>query len=127
VIIPKGTLMEFVADGHLQKFEVEEDTTLDWFEDEVYNWFKDYRQESLCINGVSYTHSTITSGYLICEGKLGEVLLDKKVETWYHLKNVKNLLKLGVRRGDIIHLKGLSSVRVTEVDYGYKSLTLSVE
>jgi hypothetical protein len=37
-----------------------------------------------------------------------------------------NIMKLGVRKGDTLHLKGISSFKVNVVDYGDRTLCIEL-
>jgi hypothetical protein len=127
MFVPKGTKVTFVADGEYQEFELVVDSCVDDIETAIFEGYGAYREESLCFNGANYMFPNIKSGYVIVEGKIAEKLLEKKVETWYSLKHVKDVLRLGIRKGDTFHLKGVSSFKISDVDYGDRLLTISVE
>jgi len=69
----------------------------------------------------------IASGYMVIEGKIGDSLIKAKRETWLSLKETNKVMKYGLRKGDILHLKGISSLKVTEVDYGNQMLCVTFE
>jgi hypothetical protein len=127
VVIPKGTTVSFVANGELQKYELEMNATIDMVEESILEWFEGYREESLCFNGINYMFPNIASGYAIIEGKMAERFEEENKKTYFSMKDVKNVLTLGVRKGDTLHLKGYSSFKVSSVDFGNNMICLSLE
>lgn len=127
MLIPKGTEVSFIADGSLQVFQLEMDSTMDMIEESILEWFTGYREESLCISGVNYMFPNITNGYAIVEGKMAERLEEIGKKTYFSLKNIKDILKLGIRKGDTLHLKDYSSFTIASVDFGNNMVCLSLE
>jgi hypothetical protein len=119
--------MTFIADGEQQRMELLQSSKIDEIEANIYEWFHEYRAESLCINNVNITYPAIKSGYAIVEGKTAQRLLDDGKPTYFSLKNMSYIMKLGIRKGDILHLTGISSFTVTNVAYGDRVLCIDLE
>jgi hypothetical protein len=127
MFVPINSVITFVADGEFQKFKLQKDSYISTIEEAILEGFEDYREESLCIDGKNVMFPNIKSGYLIIEGRMADKLMEHKIETWYSLKDIDSVLRYGIREGDTINLKGISSLKVTEVDYGNQMLCLSLE
>lgn len=124
---PKGTKVTCVANGKTQKFELKVESTTNTIHEAILEKFEYYREESLCINGINVKYPHINSGYLIVEGKVADLLADEGKSTYFPFKEIKEIMKLGLRKGDIFHLKGLSSFTVNEVDYGNRCLCVELK
>jgi hypothetical protein len=127
MFVPINTLVTFIADGKLQLFKTQVDTSIDIIEEAILYNYSSYREESLCIGGKNVMFPNIASGYMVIEGKIGDSLIKAKRETWLSLKETNKVMKYGLRKGDILHLKGISSLKVTEVDYGNQMLCVTFE
>lgn len=127
VLIPMNSKISFISDGEFQEFILQVDSTMDMIEMAILEGYESFREESLCINGINYMFPNIKSGYMIIEGKIGDILNDEGKETYFSLKNVQNIMKLGIRKGDTLHLNKVSSFKIADVDYGDRLLALSVE
>jgi hypothetical protein len=127
MFVPINTLVTFIANGELQKFTTQVDTSIDIIEEAILDGYSSYREESLCIGGKNVMFPNIASGYMVIEGKIGDSLIKAKRETWLSLKETKKVMKYGLRKGDVLHLKGISSLKVTEVDYGNQMLCVTFE
>jgi hypothetical protein len=127
MFVPINTLVTFVADGELQTFTTQVDTSVDIIEEAILEGYATYREESLCIGGKNVLFPNIASGYMVIEGMIGDSLMKEKKETWLSLKDTQKVLQYGLRKGDILHLKGISSLKVTEVDYGNQMLCVTFE
>lgn len=125
--IPVGTIVTFIANGKQQRFELLMSSTIDAIEESILEKFVSYREESLCFDGISYMFPNIKSGYAIVEGKIADRLEAQGLNIYYSLKNVKDILKFGIRKGDTLHLGGVSSFTISSVDYGDRMLSLSLE
>lgn len=126
-IYKAGSKVTFIANGELQIFELEADGSLDMVIEEIGYFFEAYRIDSLCINGINVIYPNIKSGYAIVEGRMANMLLKHGQETYFSLGNMKQIMKLGIRAGDTFHLKGISSFRISSVDYGDRILCLTLE
>lgn len=126
-IYPLSSVVTFVANGENQMFELLCDATLDMIEDCILEKFEAYREESLCVNNINVAYPNIKSGYLVVDGKMADRLIDEGKQTYFSLKNVSNVMKLGLRKGDTLHLKGISSFCVSEVDYGDRVLCVELK
>jgi hypothetical protein len=127
VLYPMSSVVTFVANGENQIFQLECDSTIDMIENCIIEYFNDdYRPESICVNGHNVMYPNIKSGYLVVDGKMADMLIAEGKTTYYSLKNMDNIMKLGVRKGDTLHLKGISSFKVNEVDYGDRCLCIEL-
>ena len=127
MFVPIDTLVTFIANGELNVFKTQVDTSIDIIEEAILENYNSYREESLCIGGKNVMFPNIASGYMVIEGKIGDSLIKAKRETWLSLKETNKVMKYGLRKGDILHLKGISSLKVTEVDYGNQMLCVTFE
>lgn len=121
-----GSKVEFVADGKTREFELLIDSTYDMIDRAILEGFESYRHESLTINGINLMFPYIRSGYMVVEGKTADILTDKGKQTYFSLKDTQNIMKLGIRKGDVLHLKGISSFTVNAVEYGDRILCLDL-
>ena|SRR5437763_11797042 len=127
IIYPMSSIVTFIANGENQRFELLCNASLDMIEDSILSKFVAYRQESLCVDGINIMFPNIKSGYMVVEGKMADRLIDEGKQTYFSLKNVDNIMKLGIRKGDTLHLKGISSFHVSEVDYGDRVICLELK
>jgi hypothetical protein len=127
-LYPLSSVVTFVANGENQMFELLCDATLDMIENSIIEKFEyDYRPESICVNGINIMYPNIKSGYLVVDGKMAERLIEEGKQTYFSLKNTNNIMKLGIRKGDTLHLKGISSFTVSEVDFGDRVLCIELK
>lgn len=127
ILYPKGSKVSFIANGENEMCELLTESTYDMVEEAILEKFVVYREESLCINGINVMFPNIKSGYLIVEGDMADRLTVEGKHTYYSLKDMQNIMKLGLRKGDILHLKGVSSFKVASVDYGNRVLCVELE
>lgn len=122
-----GSIVTFVANGKNEVFELMCDADITMIEDSILEKFEAYREESLCVNGVSVMYPNIKSGYLVVDGSMAERLIDEGKQTYFSIKNMSNIMRLGLRKGDVLHLKGIASFHVSEVDFGDRCLCVELK
>lgn len=127
VLYPIGSKITFITNGRNEMFKLLAKSTYDMIEEAILEKFESYREESLCINGINVMFPNIKSGYLIIEGKMADMLAKTGKHNYYTLKDIHNIMQLGLRKGDRLDLKGVSSFKVTNVDFGNRVLCVELE
>jgi hypothetical protein len=119
----KGSKVSFMAGTKIEEIELAQNVKEDdliFGLDEIY---EDVRQETICVNG-QLLYNFIGRGYISIDNPPKS--LDVNIPSFIRIKNIKEVLKLGLRKGDAINLKGLSSFVVQEVRRGNNMMVVYI-
>jgi hypothetical protein len=122
---PKDTLVEFGAN----RIKLANDTTLESIKKSVSDMFEDIKVYGYRWNDKSKVLELRTKK--IERRKLaGSLLIDsapKGTKFYYPIKDVEKVLSLGVKKGDVLKLKGVGDFIVNQVFVGNKVATICVD
>lgn len=121
-MVHKGDTISFVSNNSLQYFFPQSSTTFSSVKESILLLYRNVKEETFRVNGKLLSNEPI-SGYLFIEDL---PTWSKFNKSFYKIKNIKEVMKLGITKGDTLHIKGLSSFKIGKVEFNNGLLVLTV-